>query len=77
MRTRLYKLLPLTLIKMQDSVITLKTHFWKNSILIMKKKTHTHTHKMVNTYRSLTFVQFFVVSPLCRRSIEILKVSNG
>ena len=32
---------------------------------------------MVNTYRSLTFVQFFVVSPLCRRSIEILKVSSG
>ena len=32
---------------------------------------------MVNTYRSLTFVQFFVVSPLCRRSIEILKVSRG
>ena len=29
---------------------------------------------MVNTYRSLTFVQFFVV---CRPSIEILKVSRG
>ena len=75
MRTRLYKLLPPTLMKMQDSVITLKSHFWKHSILTMKKK--PHTHKMVNTYRSLTFVQFFVVSPLCRRSIEILKVSRG
>ena len=76
MRTRLYKLLPLTLLKMQDSVITLKSHFWKHSILTTKTKKQPRTHKMVNTYRSLTFVQFLVVFPLCRRSIEILNVSR-